>query len=371
MRDARIRFGSRSPFARDLRERVDGYFESTGRDRDGGRTMLVKTAIIFGWLGLAYATFLVGGAMWWVTLIAAVVAGTAMAGLGMAVQHDAGHHAYSFNPKINKAASAVLDFCGAASHVWRTKHGFLHHTYPNIEGADDDIELWPLARMAPGQKRYPWHRFQHIYMFVLYGFVGLKWYFIDDFVQLAKGKVGDHPLPKPKGLDAWIFWGGKVVYGLWALVIPVAVHGWLLGLTFMVVSQLVMGWILSITFQLAHCVEEAEFFNPEQTGPLELDFYKHQLATTVDFAPWSWLTWYVGGLNYQAVHHLFPKVSHIHYAALSEIVAETCEAHDVPYKRTPSLYKSLRSHVRWLRRMGQPVVPTAANGPAPRSARAA
>lgn len=354
MRDERIRFTPRSDFHRDLKARVDAYFEETGLSRDGGQTMVLKTLIIFGWLVLSYTVLVVAGGHLVGTLVAAAMTGLAMAGLGMAVQHDAGHHAYSSNPKINKAASAALDFCGAASWVWRTKHGFIHHTYPNVTGVDDDIELWPLARMAPGQPRYWWHRFQHVYMFVLYGFVGLKWFVIDDFVQLWRGRVGAHPLPRPKGREALLFWSGKLAYTLWGVVIPIALHGWVLGLTYTLVSQLLMGWLVSVTFQLAHCVEEAEFVDPDaHPDGLQLDFARHQLATTVDFAPRGWVTWYLGGLNYQAVHHLFPKICHIRYPALSKIVDETCSAHGVPYHRAPSVSAAIRSHYRWMRHMGR------------------
>ncbi len=314
--------------------------------------MVFKTAVIFGWLALAYGVFVWFGTHPVGLLAAAVGVGLAMGGLGMAVQHDAGHHAYSQDARVNKAAATALDFCGAASYMWRTKHGFLHHTYPNVVGADDDIELWPLARMAPGQPLYWWHRFQHLYMFVLYGFVGLKWYLFDDFVQLWQRKIGAHTIQRPRGREAAIFWGGKLTYGAWALVIPALLHGWWIGLTFMVVSQLVMGWLVSVTFQLAHCVEEAEFVSPAETDGLELDFARHQLATTVDFAPWPWLTWYLGGLNYQAVHHLFPKVSHLRYPALSKIVHDTCNDHGVRYRRAPSLWAAMRSHYRWMHRMG-------------------
>lgn len=367
MKDARILFRPKGRFHAELKRRVDAYFEETGRARDGGRTILAKSALLLGILAASWVGFLLGGGTWW-TLGFGVTAGLAMAALGMAVQHDGGHGAFSSRGGLNRASAAVLDLMGASSYVWKVKHGHLHHTYPNIEGADDDIELAPLARLAPGQRRRPHHRVQQLYMWFLYAFVGLKWYFIDDFLQLARHRVGAHPLPSPRGRDAWVFWGGKAVYGLWALVIPVAVHGWLAGVGFLLASQLTMGLLISVVFQLAHCVEEAEFIDPSRMDgdTLELDFAMHQLATTVDFArDRSWLTWYVGGLNYQAVHHLFPRVSHIHYAALSKIVEATCAEFGVKYRVSPSLSASIASHYRWLRRMGREDGPTAAVAPPP------
>jgi linoleoyl-CoA desaturase len=352
MRDARIRFRQQGDFHSVLKRRVDAYFLGLGRPADGGVAVQAKAVFMIGWLVACWVAFLVFGT-WTATLFFGVAAGVAMAGLGMAVQHDGGHGAFSYNARINRASAAVLDMLGASSYVWKVKHGHLHHTYPNIEGADDDIELSPLARLSPGQPHYAHQRWQHLYMWPLYAFVGLKWFFVDDFLQLARGRIGEHPLPRPKGRAAWLFWGGKAVYLAWAVVIPIVAHGWLMGIGFLVASQFTMGLILSVVFQLAHCVEEADFIQVPDDG-LEIDFAVHQLATTVDFAPWAWMTWYVGGLNYQAVHHLFPRVSHVHYAAISDIVSRTCAEYGVTYKVSPSLRASLRSHYRWLRRMGRP-----------------
>jgi linoleoyl-CoA desaturase len=360
MRHTQVQLDNKGELTRTLRARVDAYFESSGKARDGGPAMVRKAAGILAWWFASWATFvLVGTSAGWAAVIALSISmGTAMAAMGMAVQHDGGHQAFAATKGGNRWSAAVLDLLGASSYVWKVKHGFLHHTYPNVVGADDDIALEPLARFAPTQPRYSWHRFQHLYMWVLYGFIGLKWWLIDDFRELASGRVGSQPVKWPRGLEAGIFWGGKLVHGLWAVVIPGVVVGWGPAIAFYVGAQFVMGVLLSVTFQLAHCVEEADFVDPERLpagqGPLVLDYARHQLATTVDFARHNrWVTWFVGGLNYQAVHHLFPRVCHLHYPALSPIVAEVCRDFDVEYKTSRSVRASVASHYRWLRRMGR------------------
>ena len=83
----------------------------------------------------------------------------------------------------------------------------------------------------------------------------------------------------------------------------------------------------------------------------------HQVETTVDFARGNPLvSWYLGGLNFQVEHHLFPRVSHLHYPALSRIVEKTCQEHGVRYRSQRSVGAALRSHVRWLKRMGRPAL---------------
>ncbi|EDM81011.1 Linoleoyl-CoA desaturase [Plesiocystis pacifica SIR-1] len=353
MRDQHVRFG-RSDLQSELRRRVDDYFEQSGQTRDGGVRIIVKTALIFAWFFAGYITFLVlrPGALG--TMALAISTGLACSGLGFAVQHDGGHRAYSRKPWLNRASAAVLDFLGGSSYVWRHKHGFVHHTYPNVTGVDEDIHTEPFARMHGNSPYRAAYRFQHIYIWALYALLPFVWVLYDDVRRLWTGKVGSTKLARPKGREVAIFLAGKVVYCSWAFLIPAMTVGWASTLLFYVTTQLCLGLTLAIVFQMAHCVEEAEFVHPAPGGP-RLDHARLQLATTVDFAQHNrLLSWYVGGLNFQVVHHLFPAVSHIHYPALSKIVAETCAEFDVEYRVIPTLPQALRSHYRFLRRLGQP-----------------
>jgi linoleoyl-CoA desaturase len=331
-----LRFELGTPFSRALDQRVEAYFEQTGRSRRGGARMLGKTAILFAWLFAAYAGLLVfGGGSWLAVLGFGIACGLATAGLGMAVQHDGGHRAYSERPAINRLMASVLDLLGASSYVWRVKHGIVHHTYTNIEGIDDDIDAAPFARLAPGQAHRRLHRFQQFYMWPLYGFLTAKWFLLDDFRNLAHGRVGSHPLRRPRGLDLGIFVVGKLAHFCWALIIPALLLGFAKTIVFYVAMSAACGLTLAVVFQLAHCVEEAEF--PIPSGEQRLDFAAHQLATTVDFArDNAALGWYVGGLNFQAIHHLYPRVCHLHYPALAKIVEQAAAEHGVRWRTRPA-----------------------------------
>jgi linoleoyl-CoA desaturase len=109
-------------------------------------------------------------------------------------------------------------------------------------------------------------------------------------------------------------------------------------------------------FQLAHCVDAADFPEaPADGSVVRDDWAAHQVETTVDFAPGSAaLTWFLGGLNFQVEHHLFPKVCHLHYPALSVIVAATAAKHGLRYRCHTTLLDALRSHFRHLERLGRP-----------------
>jgi linoleoyl-CoA desaturase len=79
----------------------------------------------------------------------------------------------------------------------------------------------------------------------------------------------------------------------------------------------------------------------------------HQLQTTSNFAGKNRiLSWYIGGLDYQIEHHLFPSISHIHYHSISPIVKETAREFGLDYNAKTDFLNALGSHIRMLRNMG-------------------
>lgn len=357
MKDTRITLVRRSPLQLDLTRRVQAYFTDRGIAQQGGRRIILKTAIIFTWWTASFALAVFGGLGLAGTLLCAVSLGLAAAGIGFNVMHDGNHGAYSSNQRLNRAMGFSVDVMGGSSYLWRHKHNVIHHTYPNVVGTDDDIDVGVLARMAPDQPHLPLHRWQHIYMWPLYAFIAIKWHWRDDFVQIAQAKIGPFHVPRPKGGDLWTFIIGRALFFTWSLVVPMMVLGVAQGLLVYLVAMFSLGVALAVVFQLAHCVEEAEF--PSTTGlsaaaPVEKEFVRMQLDSTVDFARGNpVVTWFLGGLNYQTVHHLFPRISHVHYPALSRIVEQVCAEHGVAYRTTGTFRQALASHYRWLKRMGQ------------------
>ena len=153
-----------------------------------------------------------------------------------------------------------------------------------------------------------------------------------------------------------IFVAGKVVFFTLAFGIPLQFHRLSVVLGYYVLSGLVTGFLLSVVFQVAHCVEEADFPVPgESTGRIDHAWAVHQAQTSVNFARRSRVTsWLVGGLNFQIEHHLFPRISHVHYPAISELVEQTCREFGIRYTVHRSFWAGIASHFRWLRRMGRP-----------------
>ena len=157
----------------------------------------------------------------------------------------------------------------------------------------------------------------------------------------------------PNELAAFVL--GKAMFVAWALAIPILVFrsGW--PVAAFLLGSLALGVVLSVVFQLAHAVPEAAFHAAAGGGQrMPTGWAEHQVRATVDFAPRNRvLGWYVGGLNFQVEHHLFPDVCHTHYPALATVVEATCRAHQIPYRAEPSLGRAIAAHYRYLREVGR------------------
>lgn len=354
----KLKFSGSDRFLRELRKRVDAYFERTGRSRRDCPQMYFKTASIMAWFVSAYVLLLFVAHSWWLVLPLAVMLGLSMAAIGFNIQHDGGHKAYSERRWVNRMMALTLDLIGGSSYLWDWKHNSIHHTYPNVSGYDDDINIGVLGRLSPQDKHLWFHRLQGIYLWMLYGFLSMKWHLVDDFYNVAVGHIGGHKIPRPKGRDLLVFIGGKVVFFSLAFAIPMLLHPIWAVLLVYAIAAFVSGIVLSVVFQLAHCVGEAEFPVPVDVNGkphIDSDWAVHQVQTTVDFARGNpILCWFLGGLNFQVEHHLLNKICHVHYPALSKVVEETCREFGVKYRAHRSIFSAIGSHFRWLVLMGKP-----------------
>src|SRR5581483_10474042 len=142
------------------------------------------------------------------------------------------------------------------------------------------------------------------------------------WVCWARGEIAGTKIPRPRGWDAVQLVAGKVFYYGWAVALPLVYRSPLEVALGYLIASYALGATLGLVFQLAHSIEGVDFCVVPPAGErLERPFFEHQIATTADFATENPLvTWYVGGLNFQVEHHLFPKVSHRHYPALARIV---------------------------------------------------
>lgn len=349
-----VRFGTNANFLVTLRKRVNAYFEETGKPRRDVPAMYFKTLVILSWFAASYALLVFAAATWWQAALLVVSLGLAMSAIGFNIQHDGGHGAYSSRKWVNDLMAMGLDLLGGSSYLWKRTHNQQHHSYTNITGHDDDIDLGFLGRLSPHQPRYWFHRVQHLYLWFFYGFLPFKWQLHDDIGFMITKKIDGHAYPRPKGKDLVVFVGGKLVFLSWAIILPLFFHSWYLVVGTWFAVSFVQGVVISVVFQLAHCVEDADFPMPDEIdNRIENEWAIHQVQTTVDFARTSRLVnWYTGGLNYQIEHHVFPQICHLHYPALSKIVEETSNEFGVKYTAHQTFSAAVASHYRWLKHLG-------------------
>ena len=338
-----------------LKERVNNYFSNNSRSTAGNFQLLFKASLFCVAYILVYVHLVFFTPILWVAIPECILFGCLTAAIGFNVMHDGAHGSFSKYKIINKMAGSSLNFLGASAIMWNMKHNIIHHTYTNIDGVDDDIEARPWLRFATTQKKLKMHKFQHYYFWFLYTLLHLLWIFLTDYQKYFKGKIGEMPIRKMTVGEHIAFWVAKLGYAFMFVVLPIMLLGfgtWLVG--FLIITM-VTGLVISIVFQLAHTVEHTEFPMPDViTNKIENDWAIHQINTTANFATNNKLiSWLVGGLNFQIEHHLFPRISHVHYPAISKIIKRTCAEYGINYVEYPKMRTAIYSHIMYLKRLGQ------------------
>jgi linoleoyl-CoA desaturase len=350
--------GNHREFSATLNKRVNDYFKSNNIARHGNREMIVKTVCMFSAYFIPYALMITGQLTSVAALLAAlVVMSLGLAGIGLSVMHDANHGAYSKKPWINTVIGYSLNLVGANAFNWKMQHNVLHHTFTNVHDEDEDISPRGALRLTPHSAWKKIHKYQFIYAWFLYGLMTIVWLFFKDFVRIVRyDKSGLAKKQNANIVKEWfILIGSKLVYIGYILVIPLIFTSlvWWQVVVGVLVMHYIAGFILAIIFQPAHVIEGTEFPLPDSSNSLENNWAVHQLLTTTNFGNNSrWFSWYVGGLNFQIEHHLFPNVCHVHYRKISGIVSDTAKEFGLPYKSTRTFFQALVKHGRLLKQLG-------------------
>jgi linoleoyl-CoA desaturase len=344
-------------FYKILRTRVMDYFKSTGKSRHGNAKMVIKTITMFALYFAPFALLLTIIDSNLIGYLAWVIMGFGMAGIGLSVMHDANHGAYSKNDLVNKWVGCIILAIGGSGMNWRIQHNVLHHTFTNVDGIDEDIDPGKVMRFSPHKPRLAAHKYQHLYAWFLYGLMTVLWFTTKDFKQLERYKRLDllktQGVTYGKALIGLIF--SKVLYVGLTLGLPLLLSGMspLITIAGFFTMHFICGFWLGIIFQPAHCVPSSNYPEPDVSGNIEADWAVNQLYNTANFAPGAKLfSWYVGGLNYQVEHHLFPNICHVHYPEIAKIVSNTAKEFNLPYNSFKTFGNALRAHATMLYNLG-------------------
>jgi linoleoyl-CoA desaturase len=350
---------TRADFFVTLSQRVNAYFTSKNIQRTANAEMVVKTIFMLSLYSIPYFLMISGifTSVWMMWVLYAIM-GFGKAGIGLSIMHDANHGAYSTKSWVNNLMGSTLNLVGALSFNWKVQHNVLHHTYTNVHDVDEDISPRGVLRMAPGSEWKPFHRWQHLYAWFFYGLLTFVWILFKDFDRLARyHKDGLVKKQKASIVREWsILILTKAVYFSYVFVLPLVllpVTWWQVFVGFFIMHY-IAGFILAIIFQPAHVIEGTEYPVADEDGNLENNWAIHQLHTTTNFGHRHKLfSWYVGGLNYQVEHHLFPNICHVHYREIAKIVEATTKEFGLPYKSKNTFLEAMAAHARLLKELGK------------------
>lgn len=344
-------------FFLEVTKRVNSYFKENNISKYANLNMKLKTTFMLLLYFIPFGILLSGSVTsLWPILGLWVAMGFGVSGIGLSIMHDANHGAYSTNKYVNSVLGFLINFLGAYHVNWRIQHNVLHHSFTNVDGYDEDITN-PVMRFSPDQKRKKIFKFQAFYAPFFYAIMTIYWSIAKDFVRLVN--YAKNGLLKRQGLTLSQAMTHIIFHKIWylaiTLVLPIIILpiAWWQTLIGFFIMHFIAGMVLALIFQPAHVVEETNFFIPNQSGSVENSWAIHQMKTTSNFAHGSiFFSWYIGGLNYQIEHHLFPNICHIHYKNISPIVKEVAEKHGIPYHQHKTFLGALISHFSMLNALG-------------------
>jgi linoleoyl-CoA desaturase len=272
----------------------------------------------------------------------------------LSVIHDAVHGTIFEKKWMNELLVHMFDFMGANSFIWKLRHVRFHHNYPNVLGWDTDIDQSDLARIFPHGEYSKSHKYQHIYLPMLYPLFLFNWLLVRDFKDFFSSKKYVRKLitiPPIEYVKLFLF---KAVFFGYMIFLP----KYALDLSW---GQAIGGFVVMVftasIFALfvllpPHANIESEFPLPGKDNALPQNWFMHMLITTNDVQEDNWFTrFFMGSFNYHVVHHLFPNVNHVYYPEITQRLARYAKEYHLPYRRMP-LATCLRNHFLLIKKNG-------------------
>lgn len=342
-------------FSKTLRSRVNGYFKENGINPRANKTMVLKSLLLTGFYLSIYAIVLFAGISNTMAMFGLwFLLGIGQTFIGTAVMHDVLHGSFSKNKFTNALMELPIIAIGVEPTIWKIQHNVLHHTYTNIEHADEDIASRYVLRMTDNQPRKWFHKYQHYYATFLYSLLTIIWMTAKDFIKLNTYYKQKLITPKKAIFTFFNIIFRRAIFYVIFLVIPLHTLDFsaqqivLMFLTMLLTS----GLALSIIFQTAHVLQDCITLEQDEELIKE-NWHVHQLMTTSNYATENkWITYLFGGLNYQVEHHLFTNISHVYYPEISKIVRETAKEYNIPYNNIETFGGAIKSHYSMLKELG-------------------
>ncbi|RIJ76894.1 acyl-CoA desaturase [Nakamurella silvestris] len=299
----------------------------------------VKVVVLLAaFTGVWFGFFLLGPS--WLLLLVAAAFGLVLTQAAF-LSHDAAHRQVFTSGRRNDLLAAVVAgvFCGMSTAWWTQKHS-RHHAAPNQTGKDPDIEP-TVVRFHPdaiSDRPGPvgWlSRHQGWWFFPILLLEGMNLHFQSFQTLLARGPV------KRRSLELTFLIGRFAAYlTVLFLFLPLG-----LAVAFLGVQMAVVGVYMGCSFAPNH---KGMPILPENA---RVDFLRRQVLMSRNINGSRFVTFLMGGLNYQIEHHLFPSMPRPTLRRAQLTVRPFCAERGVVYTET-GLLRSYGIVVRYLNRVG-------------------
>jgi linoleoyl-CoA desaturase len=347
---------SSSPFFVELRQEVERYFAGKGGNRLATPGLWLKASGIGAWTIGCYALLVLAAASFLAATLLYVGFGFGCLLLTLNLSHDAAHDSLTRKRKLNALIHRlVFSTLGVDARLWQMRHVHSHHLYANVNGCDADIDHNPLIRLSPN---HPWKkrfRYQHFYAPLVYLTVGLHSILVQDTIYIFKRRLANLSDIRHQPADYVIFVAAKFAFVLGVILLPMAFVAlpWWQVLLAWTIASMAMSLLFIFTLIGTHFADSSIFPVVREDGFIAGSFVHNTFATSLDWNPTGfWATHLIGGLNAHVAHHLFPRVSHMHYPAISKLIARLADKHGIAYHRT-NLRGMIAAHFRLLHRLGR------------------
>ena len=335
-----------------LRQDVNNLVQQLEPKRRGN--IIIKAVLFPALYIFIYCTILVAGDHPAVFYSCYFLLGVSLVVIFLNLIHDAVHGTIFSTPWLNEIYVYLFDIIGANSYVWRLRHIRFHHNYPNVNGWDTDIEQSNLARIFPTGSALRIHRYQHIYLPLLYPLYLFNWLLVRDFKDFFNKKKTIWKLvtiPRIEYVKLFLF---KLFFIFYLVVLPkmiLEVTWWQVigGFAVMLFTASVFSLMVLLS---PHANTGSEFPLPNEENKLPHSWMMHMLKTTNDVTHNNWFTrFFMGCFNFHVAHHLFPNVNHVYYPEVTGLLKAYAATHDLPYRQY-SLATSLGMHYQLLKQNG-------------------
>lgn len=300
---------------------------------------LKAVAIIIAEIYIEYHNYIYGYAVG-----KSILLGILMAMIGLCIQHDANHGAVSRNAVINRFWGYTQDWIGGSSILWKHHHVLLHHAYTNVLEYDPDITT-NILRLHKGIKYNPYHYWQKLYIWFLFILLPINWHF-SELGDLYKMNHMSHKISSMATNEVRIGILFRVLFYIRFYIIPIYLYPSLYTLLNIGISLAVGGIYLGVNFIISHNFEGV--LN-NTTGTTDWAVSQIESSSSVGD---RLLGFFHGGLNYQIEHHLFPRISHVHYYKIKPIIQEWCKKNNVKYNYYDTLWSNVYSCYKYLELQG-------------------